>query len=290
VNRLETVLVRELLKDFDLDLATEDDEVLSEAIRRAIGDGIDADKIVKVLKEEFFNGLRILFREKVQEVRTEKKHNLTEKQAWYLAAVVFAESLINRPVPASLVFEILRCAGMEERRNYPNRYYFLRHLEEKGLVKSMNVVNSKSEYLFCSTEKGREFVDGLKAFNTLIALRERILTSLEVKKLIDAYSGGEQSIELPKLLKESQILEGVDGDSVRVILYGREPVKLNSKEIEELSDLTKKLGKFNQKRLRKEYYSEKKAMAYIVYAYSMGWIRVDKKLKDSIVFKVAERP
>ncbi len=285
MNRTEKVLIQELLKGFDLDLAVEDDEVLSEALRRTIGDGIDTNNLVKTLKDEFFRNLRRTFREKVQEVRIERNRNLTEKQLWYLSALVFAESLINKPVPASLVFEILRCIGMEERKNYPNRYYFLRQLEDKGLIKSLTVVNSRADYLFCSTEDGKKTVDGLKAFNTLIELKERILNDPEVKKLLEVYSKDEHpSVELPKLLKASQIVS--ENDGVKVLLYGREFVRLNRNEIEELKNLTRKLGKFNQQELRKEYSSEKKAMAYIVYAYEKGWIKIAERVKDSVIFEV----
>jgi DNA-binding MarR family transcriptional regulator len=287
MHRVEEVLVRELLKEFDLDLATEDNEILTEALRSVVSDEIDAESVIKKIKEEYFANLRKAFREKVSELRAERAHGVTEKQLWYLAALVFAESLLDKPVSASLVFEILRCIGMEESKNYPNRYYFLKQLEEKGLVKSITVMNSKSELLYCSTEEGKRIVDGSEAFNTIIKLREQILNDPNVRRLIDKYSKDELevNIEIPKILETSQIISESDS-AIKILLYGREMVNLTADEILQIDSLARDFGKFTQTELRKAYNSEKKAMAYIVYAYEKGWIRIaEKGSRDSIIFE-----
>jgi len=293
-NIVEEKVIHELLKVVNLDIAIEDDEILIEALGRTLkGDverlNLDLHEIVKKLKREYFKRLREEFLDNLAKVRTERKQYIPEKQLMYLAATIFAESILKKPAPASLIFEILRCAGMEEERNFPNRYYFLRQLEEKGFVKKVTVVNSKAEQLYCPTEEGVKIVNGTEAFNRLIQLKEKIIGDSRVKKLVELYSKEELEIceDLPKILATSKVISENE-DRVKVLLYGNEVVNLTREEIKEINSVAKSLGRFAQSGLRKhpDVKKEKKAMAYIVYAYEKGWIRVaEKGPRDSVIFE-----
>ncbi len=292
LDRVQDTLVHELCEVFDLDIASEDDDILIEALKRTLGDEVDRlkldlNELVRKLREEYYNSLKRRFKENLAEVRAELRGAITDKQLMYLAATVFAESILHKPVPASLVFEILRCIGMEDRKNYPNRYYFLRQLEEKGLVKSITVVNSRAERLYCSEEEGKKIVDGSKEFEKLIELKERILSDTKVRRLIRTYSSEEpiMDVGLPKILESSQVVTEKE-DCVKVLLYGREMVNLSKDEINEIGRIASEYGRFTQSDLRKTYRFEKKAMAYIVYAYEKGWIRIaEKGIRDSVIFE-----
>ncbi|WP_290596960.1 MULTISPECIES: hypothetical protein [unclassified Archaeoglobus] len=293
-DRIQETLVHELCGVFDLDIASEDDDILIEALKRTLGDEVerlklDLNELVRKLKKEYYNSLKKRFRESLAEVRAELRGSITKKQFMYLAATVFAESILNKPVPASLVFEILRCIGMEDRKNYPNRYYFLRQLEEKGLVKSITVVNSRADRLYCSEDEGKKIVDGSKEFEKLIELKERILNDAKIKHLIRTYSSEEPKMDvgLPKLLETSQVISEKE-DNVKVLLYGREIVNISQDEINEIGRIVRECGRFTQSDLRKAYRFEKKAMAYVVYAYAKGWIRMaEKGRRNSLIFEVA---
>ena len=69
----------------------------------------------------------------------ELNESLTIKRRYYLASVVFAESILGKPVPTSLIFEILRCIGVENKNNANNKYYFLKELEKSGFIKKISV-------------------------------------------------------------------------------------------------------------------------------------------------------
>jgi len=272
----------------------EDEYILLECLRETCKElGIDVEideQFISELKTRYFKRFCEILERKIKAKKEEILSTVPTKQLYYLAATVFAESILSRPTPASLIFEILRCAGMEEEKNFPNRYYFLRQLEEKGLIKKITVVNSKAEQLYCSTEEGKKIVNGTDAFNKLIELRKTILNDTEVKKLIELYSKEDIKIkkELPKLLLTSQIISEND-NVVRVSLYGREVINLSKEEIEKIDSIAKELGRFKQSDLRRLANSRTKAQAYLVYAYDKGWIDVIGKdirgREDSFIFE-----
>ena len=100
------------------------------------------------------------------------------------------------------------------------------------------IVNSKAEQLYCSTEEGRNLVNGTDAFNKLIELKEKILNDNRVKKLIELYSKEEIKIkkDLPKLLLTSQVISEND-NVIKVLLYGREVANLGRKEVEKIDSI-----------------------------------------------------
>jgi len=289
VDHTRKALLQEFLKRMSLDKATKESFILAEALRRTFGDSIDADEFVEELKKSYFDQVFQEFERRIKEVESEYEQKLPEKQLYYLSATVFAESLLGKPAPASLIFEVLRCARMEEERNFPNRYYFLKQLEDKGLVKKVTVVNSKAEHLYCPTEEGVSTVDGTEAFNQLVQLKEKIMGDDKVRKLVEQYSKEELEIseDLPKILATSQVISENE-DRVKVLLYGREVVNLTMEEIKEIDSVAKSFGKFIQRELRKlPNLKEKKAMAYIVYAYEKGWIDIVEKggKRGSVMFE-----
>ena len=287
-NIVEEKVIHELLKVINLDIATEDDEILIEALDRTLKEDVerlnlDLHGIVKKLKGEYFKKLREEFLDNLAKVRTERKQYIPEKQLMYLAATVFAESILKKPAPASLIFEILRCAGMEEEKNFPNRYYFLRELEKKGLIKSITLVNSTTtKEFYCPTEEGKKAIDGTKAFDILIKLQDKILQDSKVKKLIENYSREEPNIKvnLPKLLEVSQIISENE-EGVKILMYGYRNVLLSWNEIERIDEIAKELGKFTQNALERAYGSQWKAYAYIVYAHHKGWIRLVERVGEA---------
>ncbi len=290
MNAIEKTLMEEFLRRISLDIIAKEDWILSEAIRKRYGNKIDAEKFIMELKTRYFDKEYKEFEDTVREIE-ESTIDLSEKQLMYLAATVFAESILNKPVPASLIFEILRCAGMEEDKNFPNRYYFLRQLEEKGLIRKITVVNSKAEQLYCPTEEGRNVINGTDAFDKLIELKEKILSDTKVKKLVEIYSKEEINVkkDLPKLLLTSQIINEND-NVVRILLYGREIANLRREEIEKIDSIAKELGRFRQSDLRTKASSRTKVQAYLVYAYNRGLIDiVDKSPSrgraDSVIFE-----
>ncbi len=284
IARVEDSIVRELLEVVNLDIAIEDDEVLIDALNRtfkesAVKLNINPYKIVKELKRKYFEKFREEFLRNLKEVRTERLQYIPEKQLMYLAATVFAELILNKPAPASLIFEILRCIGMEEDKNFPNRYYFLRELEKRGLVKSITLTDSKRvEKLYCPTNEGKKAVDGTAAFDMLIELQDKILQDQRVKSLIENYSKEEPDInvDLPKLLKTSQIISENE-KGVKVFVYSKTRTFLSWEELKKIDEIAKNFGKITQMDIRNACGSQWKAGAYTTYAYHKGWIKIAEK-------------
>ena len=272
------ILLNGLLMVIDWDTIKENDYILLESLRetcKEFGVKVEIDEqFVKELKRKFYEKFNETLKEKIRAKRDELLA-ISTKQLYYLAATAFANYVLNRPAPASLIFEVLRCAGMDEKRNFPNRYYFLGQLEIKGLVRKVKIANSsKEEQLYCPTEKGWKAINGTEAFNKLIELKEKILSDENVKRLMRKYSKDEIELkkEIPALLRSGRVVSESE-NSVRVMLYnGKTFINLSKEEIEKIDSTAKSLGRFTQTELAKAVNADFKVRAYLIYAYEKGLV------------------
>ena len=135
----EEILARELVKRLDVRIVAKSDLILVEALKRMCGNSINAEEVVRLLRKLYFDEFAKDYTKTVEEVEQELNESLTIKRTYYLASVVFAESILGKPVPTSLIFEILRCIGVENKSNANNKYYFLKELEKSGFIKKISV-------------------------------------------------------------------------------------------------------------------------------------------------------
>lgn len=135
----EEILARELVKRLDVRIVAKSDLILVEALKRMCGNSINAEEVVRLLRKLYFDEFAKDYTKTVEEVEQELNESLTIKRTYYLASVVFAESILGKPVPTSLIFEILRCIGVENKNNANNKYYFLKELEKSGFIKKISV-------------------------------------------------------------------------------------------------------------------------------------------------------
>lgn len=285
------ILINGLLTVVDWDTIKEEDYILLEALRKTCKEfrvNLEIDEqFVKELKRKFYEKFNETLKEKIRAKRDELL-DVPTKQLYYLAATAFANYILNRPAPASLIFEVLRCAGMEEERNFPNRYYFLEQLEMKSFVKKVKIVNSsKEEQLYCPTEKGWKAINGTEVFNKLIELKEKILSDGNVKKLMRKYSKDEIELkkEIPALLRSGKVISESE-NSVKVMLYnGKTFINLSKKEIEEIDSTAKSLGKFTQTELTKAVNADFKVRAYLIYAYEKGLVDVVERQGTKFIYE-----
>ena len=295
LNSDRETLLNGLLSVIKWHIIKEDEYILLDCLREVckefeINVKVD-EQFIRDLKTRYFEELRKALEKKIKIKREESLSIVSIKQLYYLAATVFAESILNKPVPASLIFEILRCAGMEEEKNFPNRYYFLKQLEERGLVRKITVVNSKAEQLYCSTEEGKKIVNGTEAFNKLIELKEKILNDNKVRKLIEIYSKEAPKIEheKPAFLKNGRIIREND-NSISVLIYNDKVVNLTRDELEKIDSSAKSLGRFKHSELVEAVKNgiknaDFKARAYIVYAYAKGLIDIVEGRSKGCVYE-----
>ena len=135
----EEILARELVKRLDVRIVAKSDLILVEALKRMCGNSINAEEVVRLLRKLYFDEFAKDYTKTVEEVEQELNESLTIKRTYYLASVVFAESILGKPAPTSLIFEILRCIGVENKNNANNKYYFLKELEKSGFIKKISV-------------------------------------------------------------------------------------------------------------------------------------------------------
>jgi DNA-binding MarR family transcriptional regulator len=286
MNKLEQTIADVLIEVINLrslaELLSKDCEILSESLRKILGDDINAEEIVKELRAKFGTRLYHDILKLSSEIEAEYKYSLTEKQQYYLAAIVFAEEILKRPIPVSLVFRILEYIRVEHEGTFSNRYRPFNQLEKKGLIRRVTLVNSSIRHLYRATEEGRKIASYLDAFNNILNRKNEILNSSKVKKLIEEIQSISHLDEshmilisdgLPKIIENSMILYE-DDDIVKILLYGRETAILSLNELKEVDEIATNLKRFTQTDLRSACGSTKKAMAYIVYAYEKGWIRI----------------
>jgi DNA-binding PadR family transcriptional regulator len=200
---------------------------------------------------------------------------------------VFVEELLNKPVPAPLVFEVLRCVGVEENGNNPNKYYYLRQLKAKGLVEENTSAKSEAEYFYSATELGKKVAKLHAFFKELVGLRDKILNDEKVKKLVEVYSQRELSkSNVPNLIRRSKVVKE-DEKGIKVKLYdGKSYINVTWAELEQMDSTAKELGTFSHLELmKKSNMSDFKARAYLVYAYERGLIDIVDRVDPKFIYR-----
>ena len=284
----EEILARELVKRLDVRIVAKSDLILVEALKRMCGNSINAEEVVRLLRKLYFDEFAKDYTKTVEEVEQELNESLTIKRTYYLASVVFAESILGKPVPTSLIFEILRCIGVENKSNANNKYYFLKELEKSGFIKKISVnTGSRRIDLYYATEDGKRAVADLEAFNQLKKNEDRILKDERIKKIVSEYT--KEDGEMPEYLKMGKILHE-DENSISVLLYENKSVCLDRYEFEKIDSLAKTLRVFTSTTLVKELENDVKnadfkVRAYLVYSYEKGQVRVLGKIGKGHVFE-----